>query len=297
MAFNFETAMAAADHDLPYAYSDTQIMLYALAIGMGRDALDPQEIDFVYEKHLKIIPTVATVLALGARDIRKLGVDYSKVLHGEQKLTLHRPLPARGEMLVSAKTKAVYDKGKDKGALIVSVIDAFEKTTRAPLFSQETSHFARADGGFSHMGGDSGEAPAPHTMPSRKPDLECEVATTSNQALLYRLLGDRNVLHVDVEAARTSGFDRPILHGLCTYGVCCYAIVKTICDYDPSRIAQFDVRFSAPVFPGETLIVSIWRDANVISFRASTKERNVVVINNGHCLLHATSDTGARARS
>jgi acyl dehydratase len=290
MTFDFKSAMAAADQDKPYAYADTPLMLYALAIGMGRDPLDAREIEFVYEKQLKIVPTVATVLALGARDIRTLGVDYSKVLHGEQKLTLHQTLPARAEMLVSAHTKAIYDKGRDKGALIVSVIDACEKHTRAPLFTIETAHFARADGGFSQTSGDSGPAPAPHRLPQRTCDHQCEIPTTPNQALLYRLLGDRNALHVDVDAARAAGFERPILHGLCTYGACCYAVIKTICDYDPTRILQFDVRFSAPAFPGETLVVSMWRDGDVVSFSAAAKERNITVINNGQCVLRPTSE-------
>ncbi|MEY2756661.1 MAG: hypothetical protein RIR33_439 [Pseudomonadota bacterium] len=295
MALDFKAALAASDSDLPYAYSDTQIMLYALAIGMGRDPLDTREIDFVYERRLKIIPTVATVLAWGARDIRKLGVDYSKVLHGEHKLALHQPLPTRAEILVNTRTKAIHDKGKDRGALIVSVLEALEKTTRAPLFTQEMTHFARADGGFSDVDGDSGPAPAPHPLPQRAPDYQCEMPTTPNQALLYRLLGDRNALHADVEAARTSGFERPILHGLCTYGACCYAVVKTVCDFDPSRIVQFDVRFSAPMFPGETLIVDMWRDADIVSFSAGTKERRVMVINNGRCVLRAPSANTQRS--
>jgi acyl dehydratase len=286
MPFDYHAALAAADRDLAFSYSDTQIMLYALAIGMARDPLDSKEIDFVYEKSLKIVPTAATVLAWGARDIRKLGVDYAQVLHGEQSLTLHAPLPPSARLRVDTRTKAIYDKGRDKGALIVSTIDAFDAESGQPLFSQDVTHFARGDGGFrEHTGVDCGVPPAPHALPRRAPDLIVETTLAPNQALLYRLLGDRNILHADTQAARTAGFEKPILHGLCTYGVCCYAIMRTVCDYDPTRITRFDARFSAPIFPGETLCVSLWQDGPVVSFTATAKERGVTVINNGYCLL------------
>jgi len=295
MPLHFQTALALKDTDLSYAYDDARMMLYALAIGMGRDPLDTGELPFVYEKELKVVPTAATIMAWGARDIRTLGVDYAKVLHGEQKLTIHRTLPPRANLLVNTYTTAIYDKGQDKGAVIVSAIDLFERTSRAPLCTLETTHFARGDGGFSSESGDSGEARAPHRLPTRPPDYECELPTLPHQALLYRLLGDRNVLHADIEAARAAGFEKPILHGLCTYGICCHAVLRTICDYDSDLIRQFDVRFSAPVFPGETLRVRLWRDGDIVSFDALVPTRNVVVINNGRCVLRAGEPGGSVA--
>ena len=285
MPIDFAAAMAAHDDDLTYAYDDAKTMLYALSVGMARDPLDEQELAFVYEKHLVALPSMATVIASGARDVRTLGVNYALILHGEQKLTLHRPLPVSASLLVNTRTKGVYDKGAGKGAIIVSEIAIRLAETQEPLCTLETTHFARDDGGFSATSGDSGTAPAPHPLPDRAPDHRCVMPTTPVQPLFYRLLGDRNILHADPDAARAAGFDRPILHGLCTYGICCHAIVKTLCDYRPELIRQFDVRFSAPVFPGETLAVEMWRDGDTVSFRALAEERGAVVINNGRCVI------------
>lgn len=285
MALDFEMAMAAGSRDQPYSYTDVQTMLYALSIGMARDLPNEQELQFVFEKDLCAVPTMGTVAAWGARDVRTLGVDYSKVLHGEQKLTLHKPLPVAADVLVDTRTKGIYDKGKDKGALIVSEIAIRLADDGDPLCTLETTHFARGDGGFSEAGGDSGRPAPPHSIPDRPADHICHMKTTISQPLYYRLLGDRNVLHADPKAAEAAGFDRPILHGLCTYGICCHAVLKTICNYDPAMITQFDVRFSSPVFPGETLVVKMWADDAIISFRARSLERDIVVINNGRCIV------------
>ena len=285
MALDYNTAMAAQESDLPYAYDEYKTMLYALSVGMGRDPLDTHELEFAFEKNLRALPTLATVIAFGARDVRKLGVDYAKVLHGEQKLTLHRSLPVAAMLLVNVRTKGVYDKGADKGALIVSETAIRLADSNEPLCTLQGTHFARGDGGFSAKTGDTGTPPAPHPIPDRAPDLTCVLPTTANQALLYRLLGDGNVLHADPEAAQFAGFEKPILHGLCTYGICCHAVLKTVCDYRCEMIKSFDVRFSAPVYPGETIRVEMWRDGETVSFRALVEERNVVVINNGRCLL------------
>ncbi|PKQ01825.1 MAG: 3-alpha,7-alpha,12-alpha-trihydroxy-5-beta-cholest-24-enoyl-CoA hydratase, partial [Alphaproteobacteria bacterium HGW-Alphaproteobacteria-12] len=142
--------------------------------------------------------------------------------------------------------------------------------------------FARGDGGF---GGPREGAPAPHKLPEREPDMSVDAETKPDQALLYRLSGDRNPLHSDPEFAKAVGFPKPILHGLCTYGTCCRAIISGALDYDPTQITGFDVRFSAPVFPGDTVTVDIWKEKGLISFRARVKERDAVVINNGKCTL------------
>lgn len=285
MAIDFFSAIAANSKGQHFSYTDSQTMLYALAVGMGRDPLDERELSFVYEKNLQAIPTLATVIAWGARDVRTLGVDYGKVLHGEQRLTLHQPLPIAADLIVNARTKSIHDKGLGKGALIVSEIKIFDATSGAQLCTLEPTHFARGDGGFSAVSGDSGPADPPHIVPNRVADATCELETSAEQPLLYRLLGDRNILHVDPEAARAAGFDRPILHGLCTYGMCCHAVLKTMCEYRAELLRQFDVRFSAPVYPGDTLRVEMWRDGDTISFRALAKERNVIVIDNGRCVV------------
>lgn len=285
MTFDYSSAMAAADFDLPYAYDDRLTRLYGLSVGMAQDPLRRQELDFVYEKNLKALPTMATMIAWMARDVRKLGVDYARVLHGEQKLTIHRPLPVRARLLADTRTLGIHDKGRGVGALVVSQIDIRLADGGAPLCTLQTTHFARGDGGFAEGAIDSGPAPRPHAIPDRAPDARYQVGTRPDQAILFRLLGDDNPLHVDPDDARAAGFDGPILQGVCLYGICCRVIVAKICDYQPERIARFDVRFAGVLYPGETLDVSIWRDGPDVSFRAHCRERNVTIIDNGLCVL------------
>lgn len=287
MALDFASAMAAKSDDLAYAYTDVHTMLYALAIGMGRDPLDTRELPFVYEQALVAVPTLATVIAWGARDVRTLGVDYSKVLHGEQRLTLHRPLPVAARLTASTRTLSIHDKGASKGALIVSEITIRNADTGDVLCTLEPTHFARGDGGFADASGDSGPARLPHGVPDRPADALCFLETQPAQPLLYRLLGDRNVLHADPVAARAAGFKQPILHGMCTYGMCCHAVLKTMIDYRADLIRAFDARFTSPVYPGERLRIALWREGDIVSFKAWADAREVVVIDNGRCVLAA----------
>ena len=257
-------------------------MLYALGVGFGRDPMNQDELSYVYEESLRVVPTMATVITINAAPIMETGVNFMMLVHGEQGIKLHRPLPQAAEVLADTRVSGAYDKGKDKGALVcfetVMTLDSGE-----PLCTLSSTVFARGDGGF---GGPREGAPAPHMLPERVPDMQCEVTTREDQALLYRLCGDRNPLHADPAIAKQAGFERPILHGLCTYGSACRGILRDICGYDQTRIQEFNARFSAPVFPGETLVLSLWRDDNVVSFRASAKEREgVVVLNNGKCVL------------
>ena len=277
-----------------FSYGDKDVMLYALGVGMGRDQMNETELAFVYEKNLKVIPTAATVLAAGMRGAagpapempaghRPSQINFLMVVHGEQKVELHKPLRASGTYTAQGRTVGAYDKGAGKGAVIYMETKTKLKDTGAPVSTSLSSIFARGDGGF---GGPNGPAPAEtHAIPDRKPDATCELATREDQALLYRLSGDRNPLHCDPDVATAAGFPKPILHGLCTYGVSCRAVLKTICDYDHTKITAFDARFSSPVYPGETVIVDMWVDGNVVSYRSRLKERDVMVINNGRCVL------------
>jgi acyl dehydratase len=144
------------------------------------------------------------------------------------------------------------------------------------------SQFARGDGGF---GGPSEGQPEPHKIPNRAPDMTVDITTRPDQALLYRLCGDRNPLHSDPEFAKRGGFDRPILHGMCTYGLSCRAVLQTYADYDPNAFKRHAVRFSSPVFPGETVSFDLWKDGNVVSIEGKVKSRNVTVIRNGMTVL------------
>ena len=283
MALNYDELMSKSVCDIPFAYTDTETILYALSIGMGRDPLNSKELPFVYEQGdtLQTVPTLATVLVPDMFP-PDLGWDYSQVLHAEQRTRLYRPLPPAAELLIDKKVVDAFDRGPARGALILLEAEGRLASDDTVLFTSGCTIMARGDGGF---GGPSGKGPQPHRAPKRAPDLSCEIETRSDQALLYRLTGDRNPLHADPSLAAAVGFDRPILHGLCTLGVACNAVLKTICDYDYTLIEEFDGRFSAPVLPGDTITTDMWQDGNIISFRCTVKERDSVVLRNGKCTL------------
>ncbi|PCJ70302.1 MAG: 3-alpha,7-alpha,12-alpha-trihydroxy-5-beta-cholest-24-enoyl-CoA hydratase [Rhodobiaceae bacterium] len=282
MAINYDDIMQLKSEGQEFTYGDRETMLYALGVGFGNDPLDAKELPFVYEKDLVTIPTMSSVIAWGAGNMAKSGINYAMVVHGEQKLTMHKPLPVGTTIVVDSKVIGAWDKGADKGALIASETNIRDKATGDALCTMLSTTFARGDGGF---GGPTEGAPVPHAIPDRAADQSFDAVTSPGQALLYRLSGDRNPLHADPEFAKAVGFPAPILHGLCTYGTCCRAIISNACDYDPKQITGFDVRFSSPVYPGETITVDTWKDGNVLSFRAYVKARDVMVINNGKCTL------------
>ncbi len=283
MALNYDALMATSVVDLPHSYSDTHSMLYAISVGMGRDPVMPRELPYVFEQGspLQTMPSMATVLVPDMFP-PDLGWDFSQVLHVEQRLELYRPLPPAGDLLINKRIAAAYDRGPTHGALVLFEAEARLARDDTALFTIGNTIMARADGGF---GGPRGKGPAAHRVPRRDPDLSCDLDTRPDQALLYRLNGDRNPLHADPELARRVGYPVPILHGLCSYGVACHAILKTICDYDFTLIRGMDARFSSPVLPGDTITTDMWQDGNIISFQCSVKERDVVVIRNGKCTL------------
>lgn len=274
--------MATRAAGVAHAWDERDTMLYALGVGFGRDPLDEAELAFVLETgRLRTVPTMAAVLTPGAF-LADCGWDYTRVLHGEQRLVLHRPLPSAGEVAVGFRVREAWDKGKDKGAVIVTETEGRLAPGGGALFTLGSTLLARGDGGF---GGPRGSGPKPHAVPQREPDMRSEQRTRADQALLYRLSGDRNPLHADPALARRVGFERPILHGLCTYGIACRAILATVCGYDYTLVTGFDARFSAPVYPGETVVTDLWQDGNVVSFRCRAAERDALVIDNGRCVL------------
>ena len=275
-----------------FSYGDKDVMLYALGVGMGRDQMNETELAFVYEKNLKVIPTAATVLASSMRGTagpapempaghRPSQINFLMVVHGEQKVELHKPLSASGTYTAQGRTVGAYDKGPGKGAVIINeTVWTDEKGEKVATLTSST--FARGDGGF---GGPSEGAPEPHVVPTRAPDISVDFDTRDDQALLYRLNGDRNPLHSDPAVAKKAGFDKPILHGLCTYGITCRAILQEVVNFDPDQIYSHQARFSAPVIPGDTITVDIWKDGKNISFEARVKARNATVIKNGLTVL------------
>ena len=284
MPLNYDALMGTRMADKPTHYGDKDGMLYALGVGFGSDPMDENELPYVFEnRSQKVVPTMASVLTPGDL-LSDCGWDYSLMVLGEQKLELFRPLPAKGRLLTDSRVVSVFDKGPDIGAVIAVESEVRLAKDDTALFTVGSTVIARGDGGF---GGPTGKGPEPHKLPNREPDMNCDLETRADQALLFRLCRDRNPLHADPSLARQAGFERPILHGLCTYGIACRAILKTICDYDFTLISGFNVRFTAPVYPGETITTEMWQDRNVVSFRCRVKERDTIVIDNGMCTLSA----------
>jgi len=262
---------------MEFSWTDRETMLYALGVGMGADPMNEQELPFVYERNLRAMPTLASVVAWGAGP-GNMNINFLMVVDGERTITFHKPMPGSGNIVAESRVLGAWDKGKDKGAVITTETVLKEKASGDKLVTLVGSTFARGDGGF---GGPSEGQPAPHEVPKRPADRSVDIQTLPNQALIYRLSGDRNPLHSDPEFAKRAGFPRPILHGMCTYGITCRAVLQTYAEYDAARFKSHAARFSSPVFPGETITVDLWKDANVISFEARVKSRNVTVIKNG----------------
>ncbi|MDP9102981.1 MAG: MaoC family dehydratase N-terminal domain-containing protein [Pseudomonadota bacterium] len=265
-----------------YAWRDRETMLYALGIGMGADPMNETELPFVYERDLKAVPSLATVVAWGSGPrFGSSTINFMLVVHGEQSIELHKPMPVGADIVADSRVVAVYDKGP-KGAVIVTESVLKDAKTGEKIVTLGSSIFARGDGGF---GGPSEGQPEPHPIPARAPDLSLDFDTRPDQALIYRLSGDRNPLHSDPAFAKMAGFPRPILHGLCTYGITCRAVLQGFAEYQPERIKSHAARFSSPVFPGETITVDMWKDGDVVSFEARVKSRDVTVIKNGRTVL------------
>ena len=283
MALIYDEVMAKVETDLPFSYTDRDAILYALSVGMGRDPLDRRELPYVYEQGepQRTMPTLATVLVPEMFPVG-LGWDYTRILHGEQRLRLYRPLPPSADLLINKRVVDVFDRGPKLGALVLLEAEGRLASDDTALFTMGCTIVARGDGGF---GGPKGKGIPPHRTPRREPDLSCDIDTREDQPLWYRLTGDRNPLHADPAAAAALGFERPILHGLCTFGIACKAILRTICDYDYTLIEEFDARFSAPVLPGDTITTDMWQDGNVVSFSSHVKARDAAVLRNGKCVL------------
>ncbi len=292
MPIDYDKMMQAKSSGLEASYGDREVMLYALGIGFQRDPMNEAELPFSYENDLQVVPTFATVIPRGTARPGGVdaggqifgGINFMMVVHGEQRLAIHKPLPPSATVVNSERVLGVYDKGKDKGAIILVERTIADKASGDKLATLVSTIFARGDGGF---GGPKEGAPEPHVLPTRAPDLVHECDTRPDQAFLYALSGDRNPLHRYPPFAKMAGFPRPILHGLCTYGTACRAVVSTLAKYDAKKIVGFDARFSAPVFPGETIVTEMWVDGATVSFRSRLKEREAVVLNNGKCTLAA----------
>lgn len=264
-------------------------ILYALSTGLGHDPLDARQLDFVdHHRPLRALPWMAAVLGhpgFWLSDPRT-GIDAVRVVHGEQGVECFRPLPVEGEIVGRTRITGLVDKGEGRGALLYSEKEVTDAASGELLAITRSTTFLRGDGGFGGSPTPPGPVrpphPTPETPPDLPPDLTVDLPTRPEQALLYRLNGDDNPLHADPGFAAQAGFPRPILHGLCTLGVVAHALLRALGDYDPDTFRALDLRFSAPVLPGETIRTEIWRNG---AFRARVVERDTIVVTNGHAVF------------
>lgn len=288
MPIDYAKLRAWTFRDVEQSYTEKDVILYALGLGYGYDPMDERQLQFVYEKNLKALPTMPVVLGYPGFWMKDpaSGIDWVRIVHGEQSLTLHKPLPTVGSVIGRTRVTAVVDKGRDKGALVVLERKLHDKTSGELLATIGQVTFCRGDGGFSAlpgngpMGGDPPPAARPAT-PDGAPHEVCDLATMPQAALIYRLCADPNPLHAEPAVAKAAGFPRPILHGLAIYGIAGHAILKAFAGYDPTRLKSLGVRFTAPVFPGETIRTEMWRVGDAVQFRAKAVERDIVVLAHG----------------
>lgn len=280
MAINYEKLLNFDIPQVEQKLTKRDTMLYALGVGLGSDPVDLNQLQFVYEENLKALPTMAIILGYPGpwHAAADTGITRSHVVHGEQGFVIHKPLPVEGTIIGKTRVTAVLDKGKDKGALVLTACDVRDKSTDELICSLTSTTFCRADGGF---GGPSGPVKAPHPIPDTPAQQVCDLPTLPQAALIYRLSGDYNPLHADPAYAAKAGFKMPILHGRATFSVVGHALVKSVCGYDPLRLKSMEGRFSSPVYPGETIRTEIWQDGNIVTFRATVPARGVTVLNNG----------------
>jgi acyl dehydratase len=262
------------------AYTRRDTILYALGVAACQNPLDPEDLKFVYESTLQALPSLACVIAQPSFLTRapEQEVDWARAVHAEQYFNLCAPLPAEGDVVARYRITGIVDKGPQSGALVY-----FEKslysTGGSQLGTVESTVFLRGDGGCGNWGRPGREFPV---VPTGAPLGAMEVATLPISALIYRLSGDYNPLHADPEIARQAGFDKPILHGLCTFGIACHALIRALCHSNATRLLSLGARFTKPVFPGETIRTEFWHSGGErVQFRCISSQRNEVVLDRG----------------
>ncbi|PQM50496.1 3-alpha,7-alpha,12-alpha-trihydroxy-5-beta-cholest-24-enoyl-CoA hydratase [Mycolicibacter virginiensis] len=279
MAIDLDVALGAEFGAVEFSWTATNIQLYNLALGAGSDPMDPRELSYVVDGTPQVLPTFGCVAAsFNEVDPPKVSwpgveIDLAKILHASEKVTVPAPLPPSGSARAISRIVEVWDKGK---AAVVVLETSVTATDGTPLWTQHRSIFARGEGGF---GGERGPSTATE-LPDRAPDFEVDIPVSPQQALLYRLCGDRNPLHSDPAFAAAAGFDRPILHGLCTYGMTCKAAVDTVLDGDAGAVRSFGARFAGVVFPGETLRARLWKDgARLVGNVVAPSREDAAILN------------------
>ena len=279
MPIDIEKALGATLEGPVYSWTEDDVILYHLGIGAGSDPVDPDELRYVYEGDLQVLPTYATIppfeMMMSFALVDGLDINLAQVLHGEQETILHDRIPTSGAVTNEGTVTNIFDKGK--GALVVMEIVSRLESTGESLFTNRSSIYIKGEGGF---GGDSGPSTSIE-IPDREPEHVVQSATLPQQALLYRISsGDKNPLHADPGFAAFAGYERPILHGLCTYGIVAKAVADSVFEGQAGDIASYRSRFSGHVFPGETIVSRIWDEGDRVLVVAETQERGLPVITN-----------------
>jgi len=284
MAVDYEKLMQYRIPELEQTWTKRDTILYALGLGLGADPMDQDQLKFVQPRGLQALPTMPAIMCVPYQWLKSAGVGMSgNSLHGEQTFVIHRPIPVEGTFVAQPRVVQVVDKGAGGGMLVVTEREIREKASGDVICTASTTTFCRGDGGF---GGPTIPLKEPHRLPDRAPDIVVDQHILPQAAFIYALSGDPNPLHVDPEAARKAGFTRPILHGLCAFGMAGYAILKHCCGHDSARLRSMTVRFAAPLYPDETLRTEIWLGEGEVSWRAILpNHENKVVLNNGHACI------------
>lgn len=254
--------------------------MYALGLGLGSDPVDATQLRFVQESGLAALPTLATVLAprFGWLYRTGVGIDSLRCVHAEQSLCIHRPLPAAGEVIGDLTVTDLVDKGPGAGAVVYFQRRLWDARDGALLATLDAAVFCRGQGGFSGSRDAPASAPA---MPERAPDARWSWPTFAQQAIWYRQSGDRNPIHSDPAVARAAGFERPVLHGLCSYGIAAFVLLRERLNGDPTALRRLRARFVSPFYPGETLLIECWDEPRGLRFRCRSLERGVLVLDRG----------------
>jgi len=270
---------------IEHRYRVRDTALYALGVGLGYDPADTRQLPYVYEgadgRSLQVLPTMANILAYPGFWAREpdTGIDWRRLVHAEQEILLHAPIPAEAAVIGQNRITGLWDRGEGKGAFLQQTREIRDASNSLLLATVRQLSLLRGDGGFG-PGGSAGAPAAAHAIPERAPDAVCDLPTLPQAALVYRLSGDLNPLHADPQVAKSAGFDRPILHGMATMGVAAHAVLRQVLDYRAERMAGMRVRFTAAAYPGDTLRSEIWVDGKVLSLRTTALERGAVVLNN-----------------
>ena len=289
MTIHYQQLKARVFEPVRQHYTQRDTMLYALSLGVGNDPLDSKNLPLVYEgmdQALQALPSMSSVLGYPGFWMKNAdsGIDWVKLVHGEQRTTIHQPIPVDAKVVGKTRVTRIIDKGAGKGAIVVTE-RSLEGENGVLYATIDQVTFCRGDGGYSQqLGGQPSDEslPALAATPDTAPQWTFEHRIRPEAALLYRLMGDYNPLHADPRVAQAAGFDKPILHGLANYGMVCHALVMTACGGDASQLRSIHARFSSPVYPGETLRTEIWQSGKSLQFRATVVERNIVVLSHGN---------------